>query len=78
MTNSWPTSCLPRTTASWLLRDLKQGPVIRVQGPYVVAGGWWKRAVHREYHFAETQRGELLWVYYDRPQRRWYLHGRVE
>lgn len=62
----------------WMLRGLKQGPVVRVCGPYVVSGGWWNRAVYREYHFAETRRGELLWVYYDRARRRWFLHGRVE
>ena len=62
----------------WMLRGLEQGPVVRVNGPYVVSGGWWKRGVHREYHFAETQKGELLWVYYDRARRGWYLQGRVE
>jgi protein ImuB len=62
----------------WMLRGLKQGPVIRVEGPFVISGGWWHRTVHREYHFAETQKGELLWVFYDRPRRRWYLQGRVE
>jgi protein ImuB len=62
----------------WMLRGLEQGPVVRVVGPYVVSGGWWRRAVHREYHFAETQKGELLWVYYDRVRRRWFLQGRVE
>lgn len=62
----------------WMLRGLEQGPVVRVLGPYVVSGGWWNRTVHREYHFAETRKGELLWVYYDRPRRRWFLHGRVE
>ena len=62
----------------WMLRGLKQGPVVRVLGPYIVSGGWWQRTVHREYHFAETQKGELLWVYYDRARRRWFLQGRVE
>jgi protein ImuB len=62
----------------WMLHGLKQGPVTRVQGPYVVSGGWWNRPIHREYHFAETGRGELLWVYYDRDRRRWFLQGRVE
>lgn len=62
----------------WMLRGLDQGPVINVFGPYVVSGGWWRRAQHREYHFAETQKGELLWVYYDRPRRRWFVQGRVE
>jgi protein ImuB len=62
----------------WMLRGLEQGPVVRVQGPYVVAGGWWNRKVQREYHFAETQKGDLLWIFYDRARRRWFLHGRVE
>ncbi len=62
----------------WLLRGLKHGHVVNMLGPYVVAGGWWRRAVHREYHFAETRHGELLWIFYDRARRRWYLHGRVE
>jgi protein ImuB len=62
----------------WMLRGLDQGPVVRVNGPYVVAGGWWNRPVRREYHFAETQKGELLWVYYDSMRRRWFLQGRVE
>jgi protein ImuB len=34
--------------------------------------------VHREYHFAETHRGDCLWVYYDRARRRWFQHGAVE
>ena len=62
----------------WMLGRLQQGPVIRALGPYVVSGGWWNRAVHREYHFAETHDGEVLWVFWDRGRRRWFLHGRVE
>jgi len=62
----------------WMLRGLEQGPVVRVLGPYAISGGWWHRPGNREYHFAETQRGELLWVYYDRERRRWFLQGRVE
>ncbi|MBK1723228.1 DNA polymerase Y family protein [Thiocystis violacea] len=62
----------------WMPHSLEQGPVVRVCGPYVIAGGWWVRPVHRDYHFAETQKGELLWVFYDRVRRRWFVHGRVE
>jgi len=62
----------------WMLRGLEQGPVDRVEGPYVISGGWWVRPVHREYHFAETRKGELLWLYYDRLRRQWFLQGRVE
>jgi protein ImuB len=62
----------------WMLDGIDHGPVARVFGPYVVSGGWWRRPVHREYHFAETERGEILWAYYDRPRRRWFIQGRVE
>ena len=62
----------------WLLGSSEEGPVIRVLGPSVISGGWWAGDVHREYHFAETRRGDLLWVFYDRRRRRWFHHGRVE
>jgi protein ImuB len=62
----------------WLLRGIAEGRVERLLGPYVVAGAWWQREVRRDYYFAETSRGELLWIYYDRTRRRYYLAGRVE
>ncbi|TPV96905.1 MAG: DNA polymerase Y family protein [Myxococcales bacterium FL481] len=61
----------------WLLRGVEHGPVVKMIGPHVISGGWWFKTVHREYHFAETKSGEILWVYYDRRRRRWFLHGQV-
>lgn len=61
----------------WLIRGLEQGPAVRLRGPYVVSGGWWVREVHREYYFVETQRGDVLWIYYDRHRRHWMLQGEV-
>lgn len=54
------------------------GRVESMVGPYIVSGGWWNREVHREYHYARTESGEILWVYYDRGKRRWFLAGNVE
>jgi protein ImuB len=62
----------------WLIHGLPHGAVTRLVGPFVISGGWWRRPVHREYHFAETGRGDLLWVYFDRERRRWFLQGHVE
>lgn len=63
----------------WLLSGLEHGAVVRILGPYVVSGGWWQQQeLHREYHFAETRRGDCLWVYYDRNRRRWFCQGAVE
>ncbi len=60
---------------AWLGR---RGAVARLDGPYRVSGGWWVRTVERDYYYAETQHGEVLWIYYDRPRRRWFLHGYVD
>lgn len=70
----------PRNTHNdgWLLRGLEDGAVIKLEGPYILNGGWWNKPIHREYHFAETQYGRLFWIYYDRQRRRWFLHGEVE
>jgi protein ImuB len=62
----------------WLIRGAEHGAVTRMTGPYVLSGGWWVRPVHREYYYARTERGDLLWVFYDRPRRRWFLQGGVE
>jgi len=77
----------------WPTRGAR-GPIVRLHGPYVVSGGWWQAAassvdggagpgtsgagVHREYHFAETQGGDVLWIYHDRRRRRWLEEGRIE
>ena len=54
------------------------GHVRELAGPYLVSGGWWRSAVHREYYFARMGGGEMLWIYYDRPRRRWRWQGQVE
>jgi protein ImuB len=54
------------------------GAVTAMHGPYRIAGGWWTRRRERDYHFVETQQGEVLWVFYDRTQRKWYLQGEVD
>jgi protein ImuB len=62
----------------WLILGPKYGTVDKLSGPYVFSGGWWHREIQREYYYAETRRGDLLWIYYDRVRRRWFLQGAVE
>ena len=63
---------------SWLLHRNVKGVIIKLDGPYILKGGWWLKSIHREYNFATTQSGRLLWVYYDRKRKQWFLHGEVE
>ena len=60
------------------VRDEGAGYVRDLAGPYLVSGGWWHSAVHREYYFVRLRDGDVLWVYYDRRRRRWRWQGRVE
>lgn len=64
-------------TDGWVI-DASLGPVVRSDGPFRASGGWWVREVERDYYYATTKSGVVLWVFYDRPRRRWYLHGWVE
>lgn len=54
------------------------GTVTALHGPFRVSGGWWVRTVERDYYYAETQAGTVLWIFYDRPRRRWFMHGEVD
>jgi protein ImuB len=61
----------------WLLGS-RHDAVARLIGPYVFSGGWWNRAIEREYYYVETRRGDLLWLYYDRVRRKWFCQGGIE
>lgn len=72
----------PKPLPPKLPRDPEAGPALkrgqaieRMFGPYRISGGWWKRTVERDYYYAETDHGEVLWLYFDRPRKRWFLHG---
>ena len=62
----------------WLILGHKYGSVDKLSGPYVFSGGWWNKEIQRDYYYAETRRGAIAWVYYDRVRRRWFLQGWIE
>lgn len=61
----------------WMLRGVAHGPVLRLHGPYPLSGGWWRAEVARDYYYAQMHSGALLWIYFDRVRRRWFLQGSV-
>ncbi len=58
--------------------DQERKDLSRLSGPYVISGRWWEKDFHRDYYFAETNRGELLWLYYNRSEGCWMISGMVE
>lgn len=61
----------------WLLGDWRMGAVVRLWGPFRLHGGWWVRQIKRDYYYALTERGDLLWVFYDEVRRLWFHAGEV-
>lgn len=64
-------------TDGWMLAGIEHGAVERLSGPYRLWGGWWRKEIERDYHFAEMHSGACLWVFYDRRRRHWFVHGHV-
>lgn len=54
----------------------RAAPLILVSGPERIETGWWDgEGVARDYFVAVDGEGAELWIYRDRAQRGWYLHG---
>jgi protein ImuB len=53
-----------------------QGALRLRQGPERIETGWWTgEDVRRDYYVASNPQGMVLWVFRDRRDGRWYLHG---
>ena len=86
LANPQPTNSPDIDPDGWFVGGLDAGTVRHLVGPYVISGGWWRPPdpetgtgeIHREYYFAETDRGDVLWVYRDKLRRRWFLQGVVD
>ncbi|NNL54629.1 MAG: hypothetical protein HKP32_05710, partial [Woeseia sp.] len=53
------------------------GLLVLENGPERIETGWWDAAsVTRDYYVAKSQHGAYLWVFHERANGNWYLHGR--
>ena len=64
------------------LRMIYQGSplsVVLATGPERIDTGWWQGATQqRDYYRVELSTGTWLWVYRDRRDQEWYLHGEFD
>jgi protein ImuB len=70
----------------WLLQESKKitqkghqpmhnGALNLIHGPHRISSHWWQQLQSRDYYIARQSSGRLLWIYYERRQKNWYLHG---
>lgn len=52
-----------------------QGALELVYGPERIEDNWWQQPVSRDYYIARGSRGQHYWVFHDRRDRQWYIHG---
>lgn len=52
-----------------------QGPLRLLRGPERLEDYWWQQPCSRDYYMAEGAAGNRYWVFHERLQRCWYLHG---
>ena len=51
------------------------GPLDVLHGPERIEDQWWTTPVSRDYYIAQTPQKQPVWIYQNRHNRRWYLHG---
>lgn len=52
-----------------------QGPLQIIHGPDRIVSHWWSNLQSRDYYIARQRNGRLLWLFFNRKQRTWFLHG---
>ena len=46
-------------------------------GPYRMVGAWWRKEQQRDYYIVQEHHGGWMWLYYDRRNKSWNLHGEI-
>ena len=51
------------------------GQLSLLEGPERIEDNWWREAVCRDYFVARDTLGLQYWIFRDRLQDHWYIHG---
>ena len=65
----------PQRLAQQHTQPLHEGPLSIIHGPDRVTSHWWSKLQSRDYFIARQCNGRLLWIFFDRGERSWFLHG---
>ena len=56
-------------------KPMYRGELQLIHGPHRISSHWWARLQSRDYYIAKQADGSLIWLYFERSSREWYLHG---
>jgi len=65
----------PQRLAQQHKQPLHEGPLSIIHGPDRVTSHWWSKLQSRDYFIARQHNGRLLWIFFDRGEKNWFLHG---
>lgn len=67
---------LPEGPPTWLAWSGQEHPVTYASGPERIETGWWRGPdVRRDYYRVTVASGLQFWVFRDRDDHGWYMHG---
>ncbi len=69
-----PSLLLP-TPKALSSKELRQLEFLSAQPTERLEESWWEISRGRDYYLALSSKGECLWIYHDRIEDRYYLHG---
>ena len=65
----------PQRLAQQHRQPLHEGPLNIIHGPDRISSHWWSKLQSRDYFIARQHNGRLLWIFFDRVSKNWFLHG---
>lgn len=65
----------PQRLAQQHRQPRHEGPLRIIHGPDRITSHWWSKLQSRDYFIARQTNGRLLWIFFDRGEKYWYLHG---
>ena len=65
----------PQRLGQQAQQPLLDGSLNIIHGPQRISSHWWAKLQSRDYFIARQRNGRLVWIFYDRSNRQWYLHG---
>jgi protein ImuB len=65
----------PEPLRQWRDRLYWHGQLDLLQGPERIEDNWWRQPVSRDYYIARNSDGHRYWVFLDRMQSKWFVHG---